>query len=45
MEYICSVIAIKILKYQTKCNLTKTNLLDFDTTKFIDFWSFILNEL
>ena len=37
MEYICSVIAIKILKYQTKRNLTKANLLDFDTPKFIAF--------
>ena len=37
MEYICSVIAIKILKYQTKRNLTKANLLDFDIPKFIAF--------
>lgn len=37
MEYICSVIAIKILNNQTKCNLTEANLLDFDTPKFIAF--------
>ena len=37
MEYTNSVIAIKILKEQTKGNLTNAKALDFDTPKLIAF--------